>query len=103
MQRVVNRIENRFDLMEHVVVPETQHAETLRFHRRRPGAVATSMMIQRMLAAIELDDDSWIKAGEVRKERSDRNLPAKMTSFDRQPPAQMPPQLLLCIGGVIPQ
>jgi hypothetical protein len=55
-----------------------------------------------MLAAIDLDDDFDLMAGEVGEVRTDRRLTPKMMLLEGRLP-QMLPQLLFGFGGVATQ
>ena len=55
-----------------------------------------------MLAAIDLDDDFDLMAGEVGEVRTDRRLTAEVMLLERRLP-QMLPQLLFSFGSIATQ
>src|SRR5436309_6534341 len=64
-----------FDIFEHVVIPEAKHAVAVGLQIAGAPLIARAVGV---LAAIDFDDDPGLVAGEVREERTDRGLPAKV-------------------------
>jgi hypothetical protein len=54
-EALANGLENSDGVAKHLVVPEAQHAEALRFHER--GAASVFFSIIAMLAAVDFDDN----------------------------------------------
>jgi hypothetical protein len=71
-----DRLDHRLNLQQHLVVPEPQHAPSLRFKKRRACSIATL----RMLATIQLDDHPALDAAEVRDVRRNRMLAPELQS-----------------------
>src|SRR6185295_16571511 len=61
------------------------------------------MPIISVLIAIDLDDQFRLQATEVRHVRSNRHLSTKMSSIDRKPVPQVPPEFSLWFGLAMPQ
>jgi hypothetical protein len=82
--------------LQHVVIPEAQHLESLRLQPRIAYFVALTV---RMLAAIHFDHYARGEADEVEDIRSQRGLAAEMyAELMRTHPA---PQFPFCIRHVV--
>src|SRR4051794_10708121 len=90
---MLNGFQHAVDVGQHLVVPEAQHAITMRLKQR--GALKVRTHINRVLASIDLDHQLSFVAYEIRNVSADLNLPTKVTARHRQSKAQMPPKLLL--------
>jgi hypothetical protein len=89
------------DILQHVVVPETQHLVTLLGKIPAPRHVSSGIAFKHMLAAIDLNDDTSLVRDKIREIRPDRRLPTKMEVWKSAP--QMPPQLPFRIRHGPPQ
>jgi hypothetical protein len=85
----LNDLENTINVLQHVVVPEAQHAVAVCFH----GSLALCIRSRScsVLPAVNLHDDAMCMAGEIRKIAIDANLAAEMSAGSREPVAQVPP------------
>ncbi|GEM_PF-1845439 len=77
-QRQPDRLEHIVCSDEHIVVPESHHAETefIQF----PCSLQIGFRLIHMLSAIDLDDEICIETREVGNEASDWNLPTELES-----------------------
>src|SRR6516225_8891805 len=75
-------------IVQHLVVPEPQHAVALGFEKPRAACFCLGRGI--MLPAIDLDDQSRCVAGKVDNEPADRHLAAKPTVFGLPRPQYLP-------------
>ena len=76
-QSAANNLHDKFDIVDDLRIPETQHAMALRFDMvlaSHVGGVA-------MLAAIDFDDELLLAANEIGDERSDGDLPAELEAI----------------------
>jgi hypothetical protein len=78
-------------VVQHLVVPEPQHAVPLGFEEPRAACFVLGRGI--MLLAIDLDDQSCCVADEVGNESADRNLSAKPIAFGLPRPQHLPEPL----------
>jgi hypothetical protein len=69
--------EHRFCLKQHIVVPEPKGLETQGSHGIAAFVVTLGHHIFSMLAAVELNDQAYFDAGEVREIGADGVLSAK--------------------------
>ena len=74
---VADCVDNRIEIQQYVVVPETQYPEPLRLK----VAGASSITRGRMLRAVKLDHQLFGQAGEVGDIRRNRVLTAKLEAF----------------------
>ena len=74
---MLDRKPNAVDVGKHVIVPEPDHAETLSFEIFRPGRIPLS----RVLAAVDLDDQTVAKAEEVDDVAVDLHLATKLQAM----------------------
>ena len=91
-----NLSQHVFHPQQHVVVPETNDAVTVGLQKTR--ALVVLWRALKVLAAIEFDDQRWIKAEEIDNVRSYWNLAAEFVTA-QLPVAQSTPQGLLRIRG----
>ena len=63
IQRHRNLVEDFIQLQEDRIVPEAQHAKTLRFKETRSQKIAFDLL--RVLAAVQFDHEAVLQAGEV--------------------------------------
>jgi hypothetical protein len=64
----------------HIMVPEAQDAISLRRKKLRPRLIPGAICL--MLAAVDLDNQSCCRTGEVGKERLDWHLPLKTPTIE---------------------
>ncbi len=67
-------------MLQNVVVPEPQHAETSRF--QPSGAPVIPLLPLGMLPSIYLDHEVSLKTGEIGYIGTNRNLPAEAITAD---------------------
>jgi len=77
----LNHLQYAFDIAEHFVVPETQHALALSVNEPRPLSISHGL---RMLAAIDLDNDACVVTCEIRDVSPESNLSPEMRSVQLQ-------------------
>ncbi len=81
--------EDTFQVLQHIVVPEPQHAEVV---RRQPAIAYGVSFRLGMLSAIDLNNQSRSEAKKISYVRSNRNLSAKF-EIGKSAVAQGKPQL----------
>jgi len=91
-----DRLHHTFDIAEHIVVPEPQHAVAARL--KIGGSFRIARFI--VLAAVEFNDEARGMAGEVCIVRADRCLTAEVGACDRQM-AQVLPQHALGVRWLV--
>jgi len=79
-KRALDGRDNAFQILQDVVVPETDNAPALRCEIAGSGFVVSGTFV--MLAAVHLDDQLFGARGEVRDERADRDLPVETDARD---------------------
>jgi hypothetical protein len=67
-------LQHAIAILRHIVVPEPQHAPTLGSQKSIASGVGRAF---RMLAAVDLYDQSMRDRSEIRDERTDRDLTAE--------------------------
>src|SRR5215468_8797728 len=97
MQSVGDRRARTLGIVQHLVVPEPQHAVALAFQEASAACFRLGRGI--MLSAIDLDDQSRCVADEVGNEPADRHLSAKPVAFGLPRPQHLP-ELLFGFGHV---
>jgi hypothetical protein len=102
VQRFHNRAHDPFDIGQHLVIPESEHAIPAVLQILCSLHVTFHTIGFTMLAAIELDDNACMMTGEVREVGADRSLAAKMRAVGLQG-SQVLPQLALGVGDFSPQ
>jgi len=75
VEGVVDGREHALEIVEHVIVSETE--DTVAVLRELVGATVIGVFIGRVLAAIELDGNLCLRAGEIDDVPPDRMLAAK--------------------------
>jgi hypothetical protein len=71
------RIQDSLDLIYDLGIPESDDMVALAFEIGRALSIITSWRVFRMLAAVELDDETNLMTGEIGEVAPDRNLAAK--------------------------
>src|SRR5262245_15773565 len=99
LQSVNDDMHDAFNISEHVVVPESQHAVSIVTQISLPLAIAKRVLGLAMLSAVKFDDHPRRVACEIRKIRSDGCLASKMRSLDFNS-TQVPPQLSFGVSHV---
>jgi hypothetical protein len=94
MHCCVDRFHHTFDVLQHLVIPETEHAIAIRLEILGSLGVRRDVVRLIMLPAIDFNDDAILVTGEIRKVRTYRRLSAEIGALDRDA-SQMPPQLSL--------
>jgi len=90
----------RLNVLEHVVVPESQDAESAFVQKR--AALLVLLLTVRVLAAIQLDYELGFDAAEVHDVRSDGFLPPKLR-VRYLPRPEVIPESVLDVCGVPPE
>jgi hypothetical protein len=90
LQCVVNRLEHAFEVEKQVVRPETDDAPAMSLQPSGPLLITQLLLVRAVLLAIGLDDQSGRNACEVRKEGTDRKLPAELASLEASSPQVEP-------------
>ena len=93
------RIQDSLDLIYDLGIPESADMVALAFEIGRALSIITSWRLFRMLAAVELDDETDLMTGEIGEVAPDRNLPPKMRALNRNAP-QLFPELGFRIGRI---
>src|SRR5215470_12287138 len=88
MQSVGDGRADTLGIVQHLVVPEPQHAVPLGFEEPRPACFRRGRGI--MLSAIDLDDQSCCVADEIGDEPADRHLSTKARAFGLPRPLYLP-------------
>src|SRR5215469_12721303 len=91
MQSIGHGRAHTLGIVQHLVVPEPQHAVPLGFEEPGPGCFRLGRAI--VLPAIDLDDQSCCVADEIGDEPADRHLPAKPMAFGLPRPQHLPEPL----------
>jgi len=86
-QRTFYAHKNATDIPKHLIVPKSQDCETLLFQPR--GALRVAINLKRVLATIDLKDDSFVKTHEIHNIFLDRVLPAKLVTGQATAPKTM--------------
>jgi len=84
------RIQNSLDLIHDLSISEANDMVALIFEIGRSFGVITSCRFVCVLAAVELDNQTYLMTGEISKITPDRNLPPKMRPFDWNAPQMLP-------------
>ena len=69
------------EILQHVIIPEAQHRPSIGFQPCRSGGVITDGLVVRMLAAIQLNNQPFIRTGKVNDIASDGNLSSEAKAF----------------------
>ena len=97
-QGVFDARQDTVDIVEDVVVPESQDAKALAFQPSGAGLVPT--LLVRVLSAIQFDDKAFGETDEVDDIVSDRCLPPELTVLNL-PASKAPPGPFLSFGEVL--
>jgi hypothetical protein len=103
-----DRAHNTLRIRENVVVPKPDHAPALAFEPNRASRIGQTLIV---FAAISLDHQAVLGAGEVDNKPADRMLPTKLVALQsrslRCAFAQLaratPPMSAFRVGGVLPK
>jgi hypothetical protein len=93
-KRLDDPLDDAVDILQDLIVPETEHNLACRLQDGRSLQVTGDVDV--MLTAINLNDELRLDAGEVGNESIDRHLPAKLATKLLR--AQSRPQFSFCIG-----
>jgi hypothetical protein len=96
VQRRLNHSPDAIDILEHIIVPKANEPEALAF---QVGS-STGIAFRRMLAAVDLDDQTLLSAAKIDNVTADFDLTAKFQVLVL-PGAERIPQLALGVGGVL--
>jgi len=99
-RRVSNLVSHTFEVLQHIVVPEPQHAKSLTAQIRIPPPVRLQPARIIMLTPINLDNQSSGETGEIDNVLIDWNLPTKMKAAGLKK-TQLRPKLPFCESLVI--
>jgi hypothetical protein len=84
MHRRQDRCHHAIDVLQHIIVPETQHAIAIGLKISGSLCISDNVVRLAVLRAINLDDQSLFVAGEVSEVRTDRGLPPEVRVLDWQ-------------------
>jgi len=98
-KRTGNRRQDAVEIIEHVAVPEPKNA--IAMPRELVAATIIGVLFKSVLAAVELDCELMLRAGEVDDAPSDRMLPPKLPADKTL--SQSVPEDALDVRGVSPQ
>jgi hypothetical protein len=87
-------------ILERVVVPDSDDAKTLGFEPSR--ALSIMRCYDRMLAAIDLDDQLPFEADEIYDVSPNRSLPPELQSLELSK-AKAGPETALCVCQLLPE
>ena len=76
----VDRAEDAVDILEDIIIPETQDPVTL--FRQVGGALRVIIGLVQVLASIKLDDQFLARGAEIDDERSNRMLAPELDAFE---------------------
>lgn len=94
----LDRRPNTVEILEDVVVPETDRSESLAFEVGRPA----SILLRRVLAAVDFDDELPVRAQKIHDVAVDLNLPAELEATELTT-SKDTPELPFCVGRVLAQ
>jgi len=97
---LVDPLDHRRGLRQDLVIPESKHPITFPFEQVR--TLLVSVLLLRMLAAIDLDHELRTQTREVHDVRADGLLPPELPTLDLAS-AQLLPQPLLGVSHVPPE
>ena len=97
-QSRLDRRPNSLEVLQHIVVPKTNDAEILALEVSSPACVA----LGRMLSAIYLNDQTFLRAKEIDDVAVDFDLLAELEAVELSP-AEDAPELAFCIRRVLAQ
>ena len=99
-KRPLDSFEHACDVVEHFAVPEANHSVAMLLDQLcSPGILRGAVEV---LSAVQLDDQSRLRAGEVRDEVADRELSAE-TEIGKSSRSKTRPEFLFGIGLVVTQ
>ena len=90
-----NDFEYALDILENLIVPKSQNSKA--FATEPGSSFSVGVDPQRMLAAVDFDDEFCLETNEIGDKGSDRGLAAKMMTVDL-PASQMGPKALFRVG-----
>lgn len=76
----LNRLQNTLQIAEYVIVPEAQHDETRRLEKLRSLRITVGSF--HMLASIDFDGDTAIKANEIENVVAKWMLATELAAFE---------------------
>lgn len=88
------------DISKHLMVPETDNAKAAREKKMRARLVARAL--ERVLPAIQLDNEPGFKTDEIGNKASNGKLPAELCAF-KLTASQMPPKQAFGIRQITAQ
>src|SRR5208282_931649 len=89
---------NAFDVSQHVVIPETEHAIAMFDQPLITARVASALCV---LAAVHLDDEPLLPTNEIDDVRTDRLLTHELESAKRTR-TKITPELAFCGRRILP-
>jgi hypothetical protein len=97
LKGVRNDRQHAFNILHHVVIPESQDAISSGLEERVTNCIIASLNSGRVMPAIELNYDTIRMTRKVGEVRTNRRLPPKMCSSIR-PVSKKLPELALWVG-----
>jgi hypothetical protein len=102
MHRRQDRFHHAVDVLQHIIVPETQDAIALRLEIGGSSCILGDVLRLIVLRSIDLDDEAPFMTGEVSEEGTNCPLPAEVRVLDWQM-TQMPPEFAFGVSHVATQ
>jgi hypothetical protein len=93
VQRFQNQREHTLEILEDVVVPESQHKKFVGHEPPIAAGIAGGVGV---LAAVHFDHDARVATNKISNERTDRHLPTKL-EIRKSPVTESVPKLALGI------
>ena len=98
VQRIPDRLQYQVQILEHQIIPESNHPEALRV--QPVGAAIIFLGLLSLLSAIQLQDQPVLEADEIGDEWTDLSLSTESASIELTM-AQVIPKVLLRFGHVL--
>src|SRR5712691_367174 len=93
-------LQNAFEILKDVIVPESKHPKTVTF--QRGGALGVAHPVDRVLASIELDNKFGLGTAEICDVPADRMLTPKLEA-EESTVTEARPQSLFGVGLALPE
>jgi hypothetical protein len=88
LERRQDHLQHAIRVLKHIVVPESEHKQTFSLEKR--GASAVLRHLIRMLAAVQLNDQTALPAQEIADEWTNRHLAAEFETAEAPKPQMAP-------------
>jgi hypothetical protein len=101
-QLLQDRFENALGLEQYLTIVEAKHPYLSALKRVCPGCITSTSIVGEVLAAVNLNHESMLRAQEVEDERSELVLPARLRSANLSSPEHHPKETL-CVSLLTPE